>query len=145
MAFFSASKVQTSSHRQAHTASLANPKETEMKNSKIIAAAALTLLAAAGAHADAYNYVSNIPTTSVYSRSEVNAQAVIAAHGADVYRDSALQNVQPAFVSSVDRDAVRAGAIAAARAPYQNMQLSSFVNSEIPAARNGGNTPRTTF
>jgi hypothetical protein len=117
-----------------------------MKNSKIIAVAALTLLAAAGAHADLYNYVSDIPTTSVVSRSEVNAQAVTAAHGADVYRDSALQNVQPAFVSSVDRETVKAGAVAAARAPYQNMQYSSFVNSEIPAARrNGGQTPRATF
>lgn len=95
-----------------------------MKNSKITAAAALTLLFAAGAHADVDNYVSDIPTASILSGSEANAQAVTVAQGADIYRNSALlRNIQPAYVCLADREIVKVGAVAAARAPYQTCSI----------------------
>ena len=137
-----------------------------MKTAQIIATAAFALLATAGAHADVYDYVPNVPTTSVVSRSETQAQAIAAAHGADVYRQSAMSGVVPerstpqvykigmpnavigfkngrCILMSLgqraqDRVAVRAGAVAAAHAPYQNMQTSSFVNSRVPAGRGNG-------
>ncbi|MGF6527282.1 alpha/beta hydrolase [Variovorax sp. PvP013] len=109
-----------------------------MKTTQIIATAAFALLAAAGAHADVYDYVPNVPTTSVVSRSETSAQAVAAAHGADIYRQSAMSGVVPTRTSAQDRAAVRVGAVAAAHAPYQNMQPSSFVNSRMPADRGNG-------
>ena len=65
-------------------------------------------------------------------------QAIAAAHGADVYRQSAMSGVVPTRTSAQDRVAVRAGAVAAAHAPYQNMQTSSFVNSRVPAGRGNG-------
>jgi hypothetical protein len=109
-----------------------------MKTAQIIATTALALLAAAGAHADVYDYVPNVPATSVVSRSETQAQAVAAAHGTDIYRQSAMSGVVPTRTSAQDRVAVRAGAVAAAHAPYQNMQTSSFVNSRVPAGRGNG-------
>lgn len=109
-----------------------------MKTAQIIATAALTLLAAAGAHADVYDYVPNVPTTSQVSRSEVSSQAMAAAHGADGYRQSAMSGVVPARTSAQDRAAVRVGALAAAHAPYQSLQTSSFVNSRVPANRGNG-------
>jgi hypothetical protein len=109
-----------------------------MKTAQIIATTALALLAAAGAHADVYDYVPNVPATSVVSRSETQAQAVAAAHGTDIYRQSAMSGVVPTRTSAQDRAAVRVGAVAAAHAPYQNMQPSSFVNSRLPANRGNG-------
>lgn len=109
-----------------------------MKTAQIIATAALTLLAAAGAHADVYDYVPNVPTTSQVSRAEVSSQAMAAAHGADGYRQSAMSGVMPARTSAQDRTAVRSGALAAAHAPYQSLQTSSFVNSRVPANRGNG-------
>jgi len=109
-----------------------------MKTSKIIAAAALSLLAAAGAHADAYNYVPGFNNTSERSRDEVRAEATAAAHRVDPYRDGATSQVQPVLRSSVDRDAVKAQAIAAAHAPNQNLDRKAFFNSEIPASYSNG-------
>ena len=109
-----------------------------MNTARIITTAALALIAAAGAHANVYDYVPNVPSTSVVSRSETNAQARVAAHSADGYRQSAMSGVVPARASGQDRQAVHAGAVAAAHAPYQNLQLSSFVNSRVPANRGNG-------
>ena len=64
-----------------------------MKTSKIIAAAALTILAAAGAQAETYEGV-HAPV-SANSRADVNAQAVATAHEANQNLD------RKAFVNSV--------------------------------------------
>jgi hypothetical protein len=49
-----------------------------------------------------------------------------------------MSGVVPTRTSAQDRAAVRVGAVAAAHAPYQNMQPSSFVNSRLPANRGNG-------
>jgi len=89
-----------------------------MKTSKIIAAAALALLAAAGAQAETYEGVH--PLVSANSRATVNAQAVAAAHSANPYADGAESGVPAVVASSVDRATVRNQAVAAAHSadPY---------------------------
>ena len=52
-----------------------------MKTSKIIAAAALSLLAAVGAQAETYQGVQ--ATVSANNRADIRAQSVIAAHSDD--------------------------------------------------------------
>ena len=89
-----------------------------MKTSKIIAAAALTLLAAAGAQAETYEGVH--PLVSANSRAMVNAQAVTAAHSANPYAEGADSTVAPLLASATDRATVRNQAVAAAHSadPY---------------------------
>jgi len=103
-----------------------------MKTSKIIAAAALSILAAAGAQAETYEGV--LAPVSALSRADVAAEAVAAAHGADPYAEGASAGVIAPLTASTDRARVRADAVAEAHAPNQNLDRKAFVNSEIPAA-----------
>jgi hypothetical protein len=89
-----------------------------MKTSKIIAAAALSLLAMAGAQAETYEGV-HAPV-SANSRADVSSQAVIAAHSDNPYADGYNAGVAPTLVSTVARATIRSEAVAAAHSadPY---------------------------
>ncbi len=102
-----------------------------MNTSKFVAAAALSLLAVAGAHAETYQGVQG--PVSANSRAEVESQAVIAARSANPYADGASSVAAPALTASVDRAAVQADAVATAHAPNQNLDRKAFVNSVVPA------------
>jgi len=102
-----------------------------MKTSNILAAAALSLLAAAGAHAETYEGVQAV--TSGYSRADVAPQAVAAARAGNVYGDGVSSTVAPALTASADRAAIRSEAVAAAHAPGQNLRRESFPDSVVPA------------
>ncbi|MDM0002448.1 alpha/beta hydrolase [Variovorax sp. J22P240] len=102
-----------------------------MKTSKIIAAAALTILAAAGAQAETYEGV-HAPV-SANSRADVNAQAVAAARSENPYGDAASSRVAPALTASADRATIRAQAVATAHEANQNLDRKAFVNSVIPS------------
>jgi hypothetical protein len=102
-----------------------------MNTSKFVAAAALSLLAVAGAHAETYQGVQ--APVSANSRAAVNSQAEIAARSANPYADGASSVAAPALTASVDRSAVQADAVATAHAPNQNLDRKAFVNSVVPA------------
>jgi hypothetical protein len=102
-----------------------------MKASKLIATAALSLLAVAGAQAETYEGVH--PLTSSASRSEVAAQAVAAARSGNVYADGASAGVQT-FASTADRAQVRAEAVAKAHDPFASLDRRAFYRDEVPAA-----------
>ena len=89
-----------------------------MKTSKIIAAAALSLLAAAGAQAETYEGV-HAPV-SANSRADVRAQAVVAARSDNPYAEAVSSRVAPILTASTDRGIVRNEAVAAAHSanPY---------------------------
>ena len=89
-----------------------------MKTSKIIAAAALSLLAAAGAQAETYEGV-HAPV-SANSRADVRAQAVVAARSDNPYAEAVSSRVAPVLTASTDRGSVRNEAVAAAHSanPY---------------------------
>jgi hypothetical protein len=106
-----------------------------MTASKILAAAALSLLAAAGAHAETYEGVQAV--TSGYSRADVAPQAVAAARAGNVYGDSVSSTVAPALTASADRATIRGEAVAAAHAPGQNLRRESFAGSVVPAQAKG--------
>ena len=76
-----------------------------MKTSKIIAAAALSLLAAVGAQAETYEGV-HAPV-SANSRVEVKSQAVVAARSENPYAEGVSSRVAPALTASTDRAGVR--------------------------------------
>lgn len=100
-----------------------------MKTSKIMAAAVLSMLAAASAHAEGYEPVQQLK--AVTSRSEVASEAAAAAHGGNVYGDvvAAPLTSRP---SLRDRASIRAEAVATAHAPNQNLDRRAFANSEVP-------------
>lgn len=89
-----------------------------MNTSKIIAAAALSLLAAAGAQAETYDGV-HAPV-SANSRADVRAQAVVAARSDNPYAEAVSSRVAPILIASTERTAVRNEAVAAAHSanPY---------------------------
>ncbi|RYF71982.1 MAG: alpha/beta hydrolase [Comamonadaceae bacterium] len=103
-----------------------------MKTSKIIAAAALSLLAVAGV-AQAETYEGVLTVNSTLSRAEVAQQGVVAAHGVNVAATAYGQGVQPQLVASASRDTIRAEAVAAAHDPLFNLDRKAFVNSTIPS------------
>jgi hypothetical protein len=111
-----------------------------MKTTQIIAAAALTLLAAVGAQAETYSGVQQV--VSVKSRSAVDAEAVAAARAPDqnINRSS---KVAPALTSPASRDSVAAEAVATANAANQNLDRKSFVNSTVPAEYTNGSLSTT--
>ncbi|MDM0001236.1 helicase SNF2 [Variovorax sp. J22P240] len=86
-----------------------------MQSSKFIAAAALSLLAAVGAHAESYEGVT--PPVSANSRAAVRAEAVIAAYSDNPYAEGASSHVTALPSSSADRSEVRRTAVAAAHGP----------------------------
>jgi hypothetical protein len=102
-----------------------------MKTSNILAAAALSLLAVAGAHAETYEGVQ--PLATGYSRADVAPQATAAARAGNEYSDAASSTVAPALTASADRATIRGEAVAAAHAPGQNLRRESFAGSVIPA------------
>lgn len=104
-----------------------------MNASKIIAAAALSLLAAAGAHAETYDGVHAL--TSSASRSSVAAEAVAAARAGNVYGEGA-DSAAPIVSASTDRAAVRAQAVATAHNPLQSLDRRAFYRDQVPAAYN---------
>ena len=107
-----------------------------MKTSNILAAAALTILAATGVQAETYDGV--LTTQGTLSRADVSTQAVAAARAGDLYAEGANAGVQPVLSASTDRARVQAEAVAAAHAPNQNLDRKSFVNSTVPAAYTNG-------
>ena len=109
-------------------------KDIEMKTSKIIAAAALSILAAAAAQAETYQGVQ--APVSANSRAEVNAQAVVAARSENPYADGVSSRVAPALTASADRAAIRSQAVATAHEPNQNLDRKAFVNSVVPSQYN---------
>ena len=89
-----------------------------MKTWKLIAAAALSMLAAVGAQAETYQGVHSI--SSAISRAEVKAQAVVAAHSADPYAEGASARIATVSSGAVARATVRSDAVVAAHSadPY---------------------------
>ncbi|MDM0031542.1 alpha/beta hydrolase [Variovorax sp. J22P271] len=112
-----------------------------MKTSQIIAAATLSLLAAAGAQAETYDGVHAL--TSANSRAEISAQAAVAARSANPYAEG-YGNGVTAVASTRDRSSVRNEAVAAAHRPNQNVRIESFANSVIPPQFTGPRTGSTT-
>lgn len=104
---------------------------------KIISAAAVALMAVAGAaHAEEYDGVLTI--NSQRSRAEVQADAVAAAKsGANLYGDAAQAGVTQ-VAGNVDRNAIRAQAVAASHDPTSNLDRKAFVNSTIPSQYTNG-------
>lgn len=102
-----------------------------MKTSKIIAAAALTILAAVGAQAETYQGVQQ--PVSANSRAQVNAQAEVAARSANPYAEGSSSGAAPVMASTVDRASVNAQAVATAHEANQNLDRKAFVNSVVPA------------
>jgi hypothetical protein len=80
--------------------------------SKIIAAAAVSLFAAAGVQAETYHGV-HAPV-SANSRADVRTQAVIAARSENPYAEGVSSRVAPVLSASTDRGSVRSEAVAAA-------------------------------
>jgi hypothetical protein len=104
--------------------------------SKIIAAAAVALFAAAGASAEEYQGVTTVNSTR--TRAEVQASAVAAAQaGTNLYSDAAGAGVTQ-VAGNVDRNVIRAQAVAAAHDPLQNLDRKAFVNSTIPQQYTNG-------
>lgn len=101
-----------------------------MNASKIIAAAALSLLAAAGAHAETYEGVHSL--TSSANRSSVAAEAVVAARAGNVYGDGANSGA-PVMNASVNRAVVHAEAVAVAHNPLQGVDRRAFYRDQVPA------------
>ena len=99
-----------------------------MKTSHILAAAALTLLAATGAQAETYQGVNTAVSTK--SRDEVNAEAVrtAAAPNQNVTRGS--RGPETVAVSK-ERSLVEAEAVRTSYAPDQNVTSGSRVNSKV--------------
>lgn len=91
-----------------------------MKTSKTIAAAAaaLSMLAAAGVQAETYQGVHSISSTT--SRTEVKAQAVVAAHSEDPYAEGASSRPVTVPSGAIARATVRSQAVVAAHSanPY---------------------------
>ena len=110
-----------------------------MKTSRILAAAALSFLAAAGAQAETYEGVHT--GVSAKSRDEVSAEAVrtAAAPNQNVVRGS---RGAEAFNSVANPEAVRAQAVATANAPDQNVVGGSRVNSRVISTMNKSVEPR---
>ena len=99
-----------------------------MKTSYILAAAALSVLAAAGAHAESYQGV-QAPVSAV-NRADVEAEAArtAAAPNQNVVRGS--RGAEP-FKAVANSEAVYAQAVATANAPDQNVSSGSRVNSRV--------------
>jgi hypothetical protein len=99
-----------------------------MKTSNLFAAAALALLAATGVQAETYEGVH--PVTSGLNRTDVESQAVAAAHAKDQNVTRGSRGPETVAVSR-DRAGVEAEAIRAAAAPDQNVTAGSRVNSKV--------------
>jgi hypothetical protein len=83
-----------------------------MQSSKFIAAAALSFLAAVGAHAETYEGVH--PLVSANSRAAVRAEAVVGAHSGNPWDEGASSRVAALPASPADRSEIRRDAVATA-------------------------------
>jgi hypothetical protein len=101
-----------------------------MKIHRLALVAAFASLAFSQVQAEQYQGVIQVQSTR--SRSDVNAEAVEAAHAANPYADAASSGVFAALVSPRDRATVQAEARVRAHAPNQNLHVEAFVNSRIP-------------
>lgn len=101
-----------------------------MKTSKILAIAALSLSTLVGT-AQAEEYQGVLPPVSALSRTEVQQQAVGAAHAAN-QNVSASSIAMGPLQAARDRAAVQAEAMAAAHDGTQNLVRGAFVNSQLP-------------
>lgn len=99
-----------------------------MKTAQLLAAAALSLVAVAGAQAETYHGVQ--APVSAMTRADINAEAerTAAAPNQNVVRGS--RGAEP-FKPVADPSAVRAQAVATANAPDQNVTSGSRVNSKV--------------
>ena len=100
-----------------------------MKTAQLFAAAALSMLAVAGAHAETYDGVQQVH--SLNSRANVETQAVATAHAPNQNVTNGSR-VTPALTTSASRASVAEQAVAAAHAANQNLDRKAFVNSTIP-------------
>ena len=110
-----------------------------MKTSHILAAAAISILAAAGAQADTYDGVQ--ASVSAKSRDEVNAEAVRAAAAVDQNIPRGSRGAER-FTPTADPAAVRAQAIATANAVDSNVVPGSKYNSRVISTMNKSAEPR---
>lgn len=99
-----------------------------MKTSYLLAAAAFSVLAAAGAQAESYDGVHK--SVSAVSRADIEAEAVRAASAPNQNVTRGSRGADP-FTSTADAAAMRAQAIATANAPDQNVTGGSRVNSRV--------------
>jgi len=102
-----------------------------MNASKILAAAALSLLAAAGAQAETYEGVMTV--NSGISRAEVAPQAVAAARAGNEYSEASAAGAQR-FTSTADRSVIQAEAVAKAHDPLASLDRRAFYRDEVPQA-----------
>ena len=99
-----------------------------MKTSHILAAAALTLLAATGAQAETYEGVNAAVSTK--SRDDVNAEAVRTASAPNQNVTRGSRGPETVAVSK-ERSLVEAEAVRTSYAPDQNVTSGSRVNSKV--------------
>ena len=101
-----------------------------MKISRLVAAAALSMIAAVGAQAETYDGVTK--PVSALSRSDVNAEAfrTASALNQNVNAIRGSRGAEP-FTSTQTRATVIAQAERVASAPDQNVNPSSRVNSKV--------------
>jgi len=102
-----------------------------MNASKILAAAALSLLAAAGAQAETYDGVHTV--NSSVSRAEVAPQGAAAARAGNEYSEAAAAGAQ-SFTSTANRATVQAEAVAKAHDPLASLDRRAFYRDEVPQA-----------
>lgn len=101
-----------------------------MNASKFLAAAALSLLAAAGAQAETYDGVHSVNST--VSRAEMADQGVAAARAGNQYAEGASAGAQT-FSSTADRSKVYAEAVAKAHDPMASLDRRAFYRDQAPA------------
>jgi hypothetical protein len=102
-----------------------------MKASKILTAAAFSLLAVAGAQAETYEGVH--PLTSGATRAEVASEAVAAARAGNAYGDVAGAGAV-AINSTADRAQVYQEAVAKAHDPFASLDRRAFYRDQVPDA-----------
>jgi len=106
-----------------------------MKTAHILAAAAFSMLAVAGAQAENYQGVQQV--NALNSRANVEAQAVATAHAPNQNVTNGSR-VAPALSTSTSRAAVAEQAVQAAHAANQNLDRKAFVNSTVPSEYTNG-------
>ncbi len=110
-----------------------------MKTSRILAAAALAILAAAGAQAETYDGVH--AGVSAKNRDEISAEAIRTPASPDQNSPRGSRGAE-AFKAVADSASVRAQAVATANAPDQNVVGGSRVNSRVISTMNKPAEPR---
>ncbi len=102
-----------------------------MNSSKLLAAAAFSVLAVAGvAHAETYEGVH--PLTTGNNRAAMNAEAQVAARSGNAYGEGSSAGVTK-MASTADRTAMRAPAVATAHNPLQSLDRRAFFRDTVPA------------